>query len=54
MKYYITGRVVLLPTHATYFILTGTPEELALNPDSMTGAYLKRVVGGGSPIAVTD
>jgi len=29
-----------------YVIATGTPEEITLNNDSMTGAYLKRVLSG--------
>jgi excinuclease ABC subunit A len=29
-----------------YVVATGTPEEIAANNDSMTGQYLKRVVGG--------
>jgi excinuclease ABC subunit A len=37
-----------------YVIATGTPEDLAANPDSMTGQYLKRVLKGGSPIMVAD
>jgi excinuclease ABC subunit A len=37
-----------------YVIATGTPEDLAANSESMTGAYLKRVLKGGSPIMVAD
>jgi excinuclease ABC subunit A len=37
-----------------YVVATGTPEEIAANNDSMTGAYLKRVLKGKSPIAVSE
>jgi excinuclease ABC subunit A len=37
-----------------YVVATGTPEEIAANPESMTGQYLRRVLKGTSPIAVAD
>jgi excinuclease ABC subunit A len=37
-----------------YVVATGTPEEIAANPDSMTGQYLKRVVRGESAVQVME